>query len=123
MSTSVVEEVPAEVADFKQPNVVIGDTVEFYDGGVRGASPTIATVIKVNANSVNLRLRDESNKLCYGVRHIDDPAIPRNDNFKRSGAWDWTERHRQWERAFKGFGERLAVLERLANSERKSRVQ
>ena len=104
--------VPPRLPEFKQPEVMHGDIVMYYPNCSR-QRPLNAHVNAINVNSINVcLLGDGVGKVFYGVRHIDDPSLESNDNFKKAGGWDFPPRQKQLEARLKAIYERIQMIER-----------
>lgn len=105
---------------WKMPEVIEGDMVYWYMGGVRRDSPRVGVVTKVHRVnneprqiSINLFQQNTVPPICMGVvRHIDDPDLNHHQRTDQ-GAWDHHPRTQRIMALEKGLKEELAAVERL----------
>jgi hypothetical protein len=82
------------MSEVRIPEVRLGDTVFWYDGGSKSSEPRVAFVTAVGflgtisvaiieVNAIMLNVRD-------GVRHVDDPSV-RDAELQYSGGWEHRE--------------------------------
>jgi hypothetical protein len=88
MSTAVATK-PEVKSEVKMPVVRRGDVVIWYEGGVRNEERSApAMVLKVQHNSLSLRVFGLENDLRFDcVKHMDDPYA-REYERATEGGWD-----------------------------------
>ena len=87
------------VTQKKTPHVNIGDTVLWFQGGIRDARrvPMPAFVTRINVGSLGLNVINCNNQMMQcaeGVKHIDDKTAQESERIM-DGAWDITDSARE----------------------------
>lgn len=70
----------------------LGQMVYWYPDGDRHQEPLPAVVTGIGSNSLNLNIFDRNSynlRIRDGVRHVDDPAMKRDEQ-RESGGWQHT---------------------------------
>ncbi len=59
-------------------------------------------------------LRTADGKIMEGVRHVDDPKLEWNNDFRENGSWDFSDEWKRLEKEHKDIEARIAALEHTA---------
>lgn len=102
-----VEAAPDPIDTFSMPRPAIGQTVLWYPHGTPSEKPEVAIVKKLGHRNVVIGLAIGLNR--EAVRHVDDPKLSLSMSQRENGAWDFTDRDKQY----------TAILSRMEKLEAK----
>lgn len=90
----VAEAPPAPIDSFVMPKPVIGQTVLWYPNADKNGDPEVTIVRKRGHRTIVVGTALGVNR--EAVRHVDDPKLRQSLSQRESGAWDFTERDKQY---------------------------
>ena len=110
---STHQEAYDQAIKFEMPQVLQGTAVFFYPFHDQG-QPRLSWVVRISRTGRNLMLRTADGKIMEGVRHVDDPKLEWNNDFRENGSWDFSDEWKRLEKEHKDIEARIAALEHTA---------
>jgi hypothetical protein len=111
-------EIGPRLAQYKMPPISVGATVLWYRHGTRSSRPALGFVARYEKDSQNIDIAvpTEGADIIESVPHLSDPRLELGYEHSSSGAWDYTESHRDAVMTRHEIEDRLAKLESEVNS-------
>ena len=97
---------------FVMPPVDPGDEVLWFPLADRNKPPHIAVVRANYHQQIEVTTRGPVGQEYDSVRHVDDPKLILNTNYRKFGAWDYTDGAKAKMKKEKDLDERLTKLEK-----------
>ena len=97
---------------FVMPPVDPGDEVLWFPLADRNKPPHIAVVRANYHQQIEVTTRGPVGQEYDSVRHVDDPKLILNTNYRKFGAWDYTDGTKAKMKKEKDLDERLTKLEK-----------
>ena len=97
---------------FVMPSVDPGDEVLWFPLADRNKPPHIAVVRANYHQQIEVTTRGPVGQEYDSVRHVDDPKLILNTNYRKFGAWDYTDGTKAKMKKDKDLDERLTKLEK-----------
>ena len=97
---------------FVMPSVDPGDEVLWFPLADRNKPPHIAVVRANYHQQIEVTTRGPVGQEYDSVRHVDDPKLILNTNYRKFGAWDYTDGAKAKMKKEKDLDERLTKLEK-----------
>ena len=97
---------------FVMPPVDPGDEVLWFPLADRNKPPHIAVVRANYHQQIEVTTRGPVGQEYDSVRHVDDPKLILNTNYRKFGAWDYTDGAKAKMKKEKALDERLTKLEK-----------
>ena len=97
---------------FVMPPVDPGDEVLWFPLADRNKPPHIAVVRANYHQQIEVTTRGPVGQEYDSVRHVDDPKLILNTNYRKFGAWDYTDGAKAKMKKEKDLDERLSKLEK-----------
>ena len=97
---------------FVMPPVDPGDEVLWFPLADRNKPPHIAVVRANYHQQIEVTTRGPVGQEYDSVRHVDDPKLILNTNYRKFGAWDYTDGAKAKTKKDKDLDERLTKLEK-----------
>ena len=97
---------------FVMPPVDPGDEVLWFPLADRNKPPHIAVVRANYHQQIEVTTRGPVGQEYDSVRHVDDPKLILNTNYRKFGAWDYTDGAKAKMKKDKDLDERLTKLEK-----------
>jgi hypothetical protein len=109
--------------EFVMPPVDPGDEVLWFPIADRNKPPHIAVVRANYHQQIEVTTRGPVGQEYDSVRHVDDPKLILNPNYRKFGAWDYTDGAKAKMKKEKDLDDRIARLEKAVEELSSSRKQ
>ena len=113
---SMLEMAPL-LSQYKMPPTRVGSSVVWYRHASRSSRPALGFVARYSVDSQNIDiLIPTEGDAVESVPHISDPRIELGFEHSSSGAWDYTDEHKENAQIRQEIEERVAKLESKFNA-------